>query len=257
MSKIKSKVTGDVFEAPATDFTNEVDFEVVDDSTPITLAAPPLGESPSTGTDSGTVLPTSLPVDTSDTGTSPAPVDATASVSTVSTSSPSTDVLGNGTAPTAGDASAPVAATGDVGEPVPAVNATTGATSGDAVSGTDTASGSPSGEVGNGIETSDAGSSTEVSNTSSDTEAADNATSVVNPGTPPTDSVNASPTGGPTPGNGATLDAKSKHLVAGQIEADVLFMVGQIVTVTPSLQHAAEAFFAQVTSQIDVEAVTG
>lgn len=239
MSKIKALKTGDVFEAPAADFEGEADFQVVDDSTPVTLSVPP----------------------------------------------------GNGTAPTVGDASAPVGATdSSVGEPVLAVDASTGAASGDAVSGTDTASGLTSGEVGNVTGLTDASvgtAATDVVGPSSlsdspasiapvdvvgnvaagvddsasvasvnttDTQAADNATPVATPGTPPTDSVNASPTGGPTPGNGATLDAKSKHLVATQLEADVLFAIAQLVTVTPSLQHAADAFFAQVTSQIDVEA---
>jgi hypothetical protein len=219
MAKIKALKTGDIFEAPAADFEGEADFQVVDDSTPTTIDVPPS--------------------------------------------------VGNDTAPTAGVASAPVAVIGDVvGEPVPAVDASTGATSGDAVSGTDTASGLTSGDVvGNaGVVSAPLADSTgaapsgttvdaPVSNPTSDTGAADAATPVVNPGTPPTDSVASSPTGGPTPGSGATLDAKSKHLVAAQLEADVLFAVAQLVTVTDTISHAADAFFTQVTSQIDVEAV--
>jgi hypothetical protein len=229
MSKIKALKTGDVFEAPAPDFEGEADFQVVDDSTPVTIDVPPA-------------------------------------------------TPGNGTALTAADASAPVGATdSSVGEPVPAVDASTGATSGDAVSGTDTASGSTSGDVVGNVVASDSSPTslgsgalstspltttdvsspqdqTAASSSLNDTEAADNATPVVNPGTPPTDSVTSSPTGGPTPGNGATLDAKSKHLVATQLEADVLFAIAQLITVTDTISHAADAFFAQVTSQIDVEA---
>lgn len=72
--------------------------------------------------------------------------------------------------------------------------------------------------------------------------------------TPPTDSVSGNPTGGPTAGNGATLDARGKHIVADQLESDTLFAIAQIVTPTDSLKHAADAFFDQVRSQIDVEA---
>jgi hypothetical protein len=79
----------------------------------------------------------------------------------------------------------------------------------------------------------------------------------LNPTQPPvTDSATGNPTGGPTPGNGATLDARGKHIVADQLESDMLFAIAQIITPTDSLKHAADAFFDQVRSQIDVEAAS-
>lgn len=169
--------------------------------------------------------------------------------------------VGNGIAPTAPGASSPVDATGDVGN---ASMLSSGSQTG-AVNGSPSTSNDDVGNAGavlaplvdsTGVAPSVTTEDAPASNPTSDTEAADATTLVANPGTPPTDSVNASPTGGPTPGNGATLDAKSKHLVATQLEADVLFAVAQLVTVTDTISHAADAFFAQVTSQIDVEAAT-
>jgi hypothetical protein len=94
-----------------------------------------------------------------------------------------------------------------------------------------------------------------LSGTTADVAAADPVT--LNPITPPvTDSVTGNPTGGPTPGNGATLDARGKHIVADQLESDMLFAIAQIITPTDSIKHAADAFFDQVRSQIDVEAAS-
>lgn len=100
----------------------------------------------------------------------------------------------------------------------------------------------------------DSGSSTPSAPASAiDSAVADPAT--LNPTQPPvTDSATGNPTGGPTPGNGATLDAKGKHIVTDQLESDMLFAIAQIITPTDSLKHAADAFFDQVRSQIDVEA---
>jgi hypothetical protein len=79
----------------------------------------------------------------------------------------------------------------------------------------------------------------------------------LNPTQPPvTDSATGNPTGGPTAGNGATLDARGKHIVADQLESDMLFAIAQIITPTDSIKHAADAFFDQVRSQIDVEAAS-
>jgi hypothetical protein len=87
-----------------------------------------------------------------------------------------------------------------------------------------------------------------------DSAAADAATPVAVVATPSTDSVSASPTGGPTAGAGATLDAKDKHQVLAILESGLVSELSDVVQWTDQLQHAADAFFTALHSQIDVEA---
>jgi hypothetical protein len=65
-----------------------------------------------------------------------------------------------------------------------------------------------------------------------------------------------SATTSPASSASASLTTPAKHIVATQLEADILFAVAQLVTPTDSIKHAADAFFAMVNSQIDVEAAS-
>lgn len=121
-----------------------------------------------------------------------------------------------------------------------------------AVSATDNSQSSAPDTSENSLDPSSTASS--ESSTVSDSAASDAVSPLVTEQPPVTDSVTGSPTGGPSAGKGNTLDAKSKHIVADQLENDTLFAISQIVTPSDSLRHAADAFFDQVRSQIDVEA---
>jgi hypothetical protein len=266
MARIKNNLTGDVFEAPARDFANEADFTIVDSSTPVT-AEPPVAVS-DTG-ESG--LPASAPVELASSGSTSTRIDipsleqvsiqtdaspATTSVSTTDPA-PTADSTTDGIEPSAqGDLGNVFSTVTDSGT-TPTTESPAAATSDtDTTAATADASASPS-----TMNTSTAG--TDLGNVDASTSlagAATDATTVadpvtLNPITPPvTDSVTGNPTGGPTAGNGATLDAKGKHIVANQLESDMLFAIAQIITPTASIKHAADAFFDQVRSQIDIEA---
>lgn len=306
MAKIQSKITGDVFEAPAADFANEADFTLVDDATPITTTLIPNAGGSSaqadttqaSGTTDGSADTTGAPTDlgNADAATDPSGsataasadisaladsgnVDAatlgtstgtaastsannpiTADTVVPTTDTPVTEVPAASTASSSADSYLPSdtasagaldASSGDL--PVTASQVILGEPLG-AVSATDNSQSSAPDTSENSLDPSSTASS--ESSTVSDSAAADAATPVDPIQPPVTDSVTSSPTGGPTAGNGATLDAKSKHIVADQLESDSLYAIGQLVTVTDSLKHAADAFFDQVRSQIDVEAAS-
>jgi hypothetical protein len=273
MARIKNNLTGDVFEAPARDFASEADFTIVDSSTPVT-AEPPVAASASGESDT----PASAPAEQASSGTTDTP-DATPSTDlastqidpTISTTPASTSTsTPDGTAPSAqGEAGNVSGDTSSVSPQEPG-SQTNSQASTISTGGEDSAPSSSQGEAGNVAADAPASAITPAEPTSSPSTSADAKPGTVasqsseaevsdpatlNPVQPPvTDSTTGNPTGGPTPGNGATLDAKGKHIVADQLEADMLFAIAQIITPTDSIKHAADAFFDQVRSQIDVEA---
>jgi hypothetical protein len=229
MSRIKNNLTGDVFEAPARDFANEPDFTIVDSSTPITADAPPVAVSAPGESDT----PVSAPAEQASSGSTDTlgstPSSGQASTQTDASPSSSSDLS---TTPLDG-----TVMPDDVGNDSHSISS-----SSEAASSTD-------GSTNTDASTVDASTPQQSDSTSAD------ASTPVNTAQPPvTDSVNGAPTGGPTAGNGATLDAKGKHIVADQLESDLRFAFAQLVSVGDHLTHAAKALFDQLHSHIDAEA---
>lgn len=277
MARIKNNLTGDVFEGPARDFANEADFTIVDSSTPLT------DEPPVAVSDTGEpVTPASAPAEQASSGSTDTPaatpsldlvstqIDPTISTMPASTSTNTPD----GTAPSVpGDAgnvaadanvvvSAPASVTTDpnVGASTPPAGAVTDVQSqAAALLEASAKAGALADQI---FDQMAATGSIDPATFEQAKQAGNNllalaSATTLNPIMPPvTDSVNGNPTGGPTPGNGNTLDARGKHIVADQLEADILFALAQIITPTDSLRHSADAFFDQVRSQIDVEAAS-
>jgi hypothetical protein len=279
MAKITSKITGDQFEAPAADFTDEPHFEVTDAGNELTDGAvsAPAPSVTSGTTESITDTSSAAPAAPSD-----APVDAgnveasSPAGSTSGDASPSTigtddtglvsgvDLHADGTPLDAGNV-APVEPSPSTSAGASSVDASSTASSavdagtapdgdaGNAAPAASTADVAPTGDVGNvDVSTDPSVSATPAS--IADSAAAD-AVTPVNPITPAvTDSVTGSPTGGPSAGAGETLDAKEKHQVLSILESGLVRELADVVQWTDQLQHAADAFFTAVHSQIDVEA---
>jgi glucoamylase len=264
MAKITSKITGDQFEAPAADFTDEPHFEVTDAGNELTdgaaLATAPSVTSGTTESTTDTssaapVAPSDAPVDSgnveasspagSTSGDASPSATGTADLGNVAASSDTstTDTTSDGSLVT-GDATT-VQNGADLhadGTPLDAGNAAPAASTADVA---------PTGDVGN-VDASTAPSDSATPASVADSAAADAATPVAVVATPSTDSVSASPTGGPTAGAGSTLDAKDKHQVLAILESGLVSELADVVQWTEQLQHAADAFFTALHSQIDV-----
>ncbi|SAL47133.1 hypothetical protein AWB74_02107 [Caballeronia arvi] len=269
MAKIKSKITGDEFDAPAVDFQNEADFEIIDSGNELTDGAASdtalsvtSGTTESTaGTSSATDTdqPASQPTEAASTATDSAASEQGAELGNVPGSSSIGSMNGEPEASTTGSDSP----TADVGN-VAATGISPAASDSDASPVADQAPSNVSTD--SPLQSSDvsdaevpvapdaAPTPEQAAEGTTDTAAADAATPIDTTVSPVVDSVTGNPTGGPSAGNGATLDSKGKHIVADQLESDTLYAIGQLVAVNDNLKHAADAFFDQVRSQIDVEA---
>lgn len=84
----------------------------------------------------------------------------------------------------------------------------------------------------------------------SDSASADAVTALVADQPPVTDSVNGSPTGGPT----ATSDVAEKHGLVASIEARITAELNEVLEWSEQLQHSAAAFFDALHSHIDAQA---
>lgn len=167
-------------------------------------------------------------------------------------------------------------------EPAPAPttkpDGTQGETSGESLTGT--GSGMPlpdsippsTSDTGTTAATADAGTSSSTASTlspsidaqavalagerGSDVSNADASTPVAVIITPPTDSVNGSPTGGPIPGAGDTPDVKAKHGLLARLEADLRAELQAVEELPAHAWHVLAAVFDRHHSAVDVEAVS-
>jgi hypothetical protein len=249
MAKITSKITGDQFEAPAADFTDEPHFEVTDTGNELTDGAV---SAPAPSVTSGT---TESITDTSSAAPA-APSDAPVDAGNVEASSPAGSTSGDASPSTIGTDDTGLVSGVDLhadGTPLDAGNVAPVEPSPSTSAGASSVDVAPTGDVGNvDVSTDPSVSATPAS--IADSAAAD-AVTPVNPITPAvTDSVTGSPTGGPSAGAGETLDAKEKHQVLSILESGLVRELADVVQWTDQLQHAADAFFTAVHSQIDVEA---
>lgn len=249
MARIKSKITGDVFEAPAADFAQEPDFDIVDSSTPITTETVPNVAVPIDPSASATPVtadasvagdvPNVLTADS----TTPASLSSPTSLDSTLLTDP-TSVSATGSTSAENSTSSESTLGSDLGN---GVSDTTGSTTPPVVSPSSTApESSPTSSVSDDLGNVGAGADTAP--------AATDAGSVSQPGVanqpPVTDSVNASPTGGPLPTN----DVGMAHQAIAALEADLTAKVNELVEWTDQLKHSATAFFDALHSHVDHQA---